>query len=812
MAVESSAQDDQEEPAHTVINHTLLERLHAGDPSLTEISLDQESVKTVNLQNVATALHILSQHVTSIRLMNVGSLGESEAALLGAISHASVLQHLTLQGTCLTASSARLLTLSSSGSNGNGNTSSHKNHTLKSLSLQDNPKLGPRGVKYLAASLQKCKALERLNLRGIAMGHFGAQAVGTALAVCVSLQELDISYNRIGSDGLWKMAGGLSRLTKLQVLKLENNAIQDDGCLELARRLPAMPQLTHLDISNNDIGDVGMTELAQQIQKSLSSIRQLNLAGNRMADAGAVSWAQVLSQMSDLKVLNLSGNQIGDKGASALAEGLVAVEQDEHENDDDDDSDEEDEESVEDATKPSPPVALSVSVTVNGSHLEELNLSGNLIGDEGAGTFVEHLDEIPSLRILDLSDNAAVSEARSRIMHMLLKHRTSVINSPRASTPLPRHSNSLDAAAAVSAIPCAPFTPGHESSEQRPSSPESTNRQEDDEIDPDAVAQGREILQSISLDSEQSGGGGDKISKNNLPADYVAYLTDHHANKAVRCYGAFGPLYVATDESFPGQDLVVRRVTVGRAGAMEAVRKTVWDEILALETPTLLPVLARSQSQSAGSYSLVYDVTGGTTVYDIVKDETKRKALTWKHRIHIVRSVAQALDFLHSGGPDRKPLFHGDVHPSNIYVSSDYATVQLSDAGVSRLVATDREKFRSGDVVFGSRSYRCPRYERGSCAYDASSDMFSLGIILAELMTGQLQRSKSKDSSGMAHDVYFDHIVPQKDISTDSAAGPMPASLHKTLWQILICCMSPIPVQRPTATTVVDVLAELQEN
>jgi serine/threonine protein kinase len=170
--------------------------------------------------------------------------------------------------------------------------------------------------------------------------------------------------------------------------------------------------------------------------------------------------------------------------------------------------------------------------------------------------------------------------------------------------------------------------------------------------------------------------------------------------------------------------------------------------------------------------------------------------------------VASALDYLHSGGPDRKQLFHGDVHPSNIYVSSDYATVQLSDAGWSRLVATDRETFRSGDVVFGARAYRCPRYERGSCAYDASSDMFSLGVVLAELMTGQLQRSKSKESSGMAYDVYYEHIVTQKDISTDAAAGPIAAGIKQSLEQVMISCMSPMPARRPTAKTVVQILKE----
>jgi hypothetical protein len=519
-----------------------------------------------------------------------------------------------------------------------------------------------------------------------------------------------------------------------------------------------------------------------------------------------------LSTMADLRVLNLSGNQIGDQGASALAEGLLPVDQD-----NDDENADEDDESVDDQY----PYQQEQAVTAESpsantfSHLEELNLSRNQVGDEGAGTFVEHLDEIPSLMVLNLTDNDALSEGRLKILDMLLKHRTSTLHAPRLHSPRqppPRH---LDTTTTATAIPLAPLTPGPERSDNGPFSPASIDRQDDSKhgdgeeiIDPDVVAEGRKILQSISWESEQADDGdgrGDSHNIVNLSADYVSYLTNHYA-KAAR-YGAFGPLYKATDDFFPGQDLVVQRVTVGKAGAMEAVRQTVWDEILTLATPTLLPVLARSQS--VDSYSLVYDVTGGTTLYDLMKDEAKRRTLTWEHRVRIVQSVARALDYLHAGGPDRKPLFHGDVHPSNIYVSSDYATVQLSGAGWSRLVATDRGKFRSGDVVFGARAYRCPRYERGSCAYDASSDMFSLGVVLAELVTGQLQRSKPNESSGMAYDVYYEHIVSEQDIATDVVAGPIPVGILQSLEQVMISCMSPIPVRRPTANTVVNILKAL---
>ena len=537
---------------------------------------------------------------------------------------------------------------------------SENNSTLRTLSLQDNPRLGPRGTKAAGPWLTQLTALTTLNLSNIAMGHFGAQALGLHLPVTV--QELDISNNHIGHDGLWKLAARLSLLQKLRILKVQHNAVLDDGCLELARRLPDLPRLQVLDLSHNGVGDTGVTQLAQCLAGSV--VQVLNLAGNRVADAGATALAIQLRN-TDLTVLNLADNAgVSDAGASALAQGLLPADHhgDESSSEEDDSDDKDGEQDVTLQLQQQEHLKTT-------SCLEHLDLSGCTIGDEGAGTFVEHLDEIPALQTLILTNNPAVSEARLRILEMLLKHRTSSLQSPRNNS-----TKSLSATMAVSTPIMSPAPPGLEGSEHGMRSLASTEHggQADDENDDNfhsevvydaAILEGRELLQAFSLDSD---GGGEVVD---VPADYVSYLTDHYA-KVLR-YGTFGPLYKAADKSLATagnydcshQELVVQRVTMSRAvGAMESLRETVWNELLMLRAPTLLPVLARMRS--AESYSLVYDVTGGTTLYEILKDTGKRQQLTWKHRTHIVRSMAQALNFLHSGSgsTERKPLFHGDVH------------------------------------------------------------------------------------------------------------------------------------------------------
>jgi hypothetical protein len=84
--------------------------------------------------------------------------------------------------------------------------------------------------------------------------------------------------------------------------------------------------------------------------------------------------------------------------------------------------------------------------------------------------------------------------------------------------------------------------------------------------------------------------------------------------------------------------------------------------------------------------------------------------------------------------------------------------------------------------------------------------MFAASV-LAELATGQLQRSKSKESSGMAYDVYQQEPHP-KDISTDAAAGPIAAGIKQSLEQVSDGCMS--PCCSATYATVVQILKEFQ--
>lgn len=201
----------------------------------------------------------------------------------------------------------------------------------------------------------------------------------------------------------------------------------------------------------------------------------------------------------------------------------------------------------------------------------------------------------------------------------------------------------------------------------------------------------------------------------------------------------------------------------------------------------------------------MYDCDGMLSLDKCISDSGKRKEMTWKSRLEILFGIASALDFLHNGG--RRSRFHGDVKSANIFVTHEY-TAKLVDCGVAQLVSTDENRFRSGNVVFGSRGYRCPRYERGSRKYTPESDVFSLGIVMTEVCTGRLQNEIDK-ANGQRRDFYYDYVVDKKHEmikDLDESAGQYDPKVLATVCKIALSSMESEPTRRPGASSIVRLL------
>ncbi|MCA9515934.1 MAG: serine/threonine protein kinase [Myxococcales bacterium] len=139
----------------------------------------------------------------------------------------------------------------------------------------------------------------------------------------------------------------------------------------------------------------------------------------------------------------------------------------------------------------------------------------------------------------------------------------------------------------------------------------------------------------------------------------------------------------------------------------------------------------------AGSLAIVMEWVHGITLEDInARLDDKNDYLPPELAVFVTSRIARALAYAHDKrGPDGRPLFlvHRDVSPVNIFVSWG-GVVKLADFGIAKAMSA-RKSGRDGEIM-GKAPYLAPEQARGQ-AVDARSDIFSLGLVLFELLTGE---------------------------------------------------------------------------
>lgn len=127
-----------------------------------------------------------------------------------------------------------------------------------------------------------------------------------------------------------------------------------------------------------------------------------------------------------------------------------------------------------------------------------------------------------------------------------------------------------------------------------------------------------------------------------------------------------------------------------------------------------------------GVYFMVMELVQGRNLRDVVKAEG---ALLPRRVAEIGLEVASALSAAHALG-----IVHRDVKPANILLGPD-GSVKVADFGIARAFDDSDQLTRTGAVI-GTATYFSPEQAQGHAA-DSRSDIYSLGVVLYELLTGQ---------------------------------------------------------------------------
>ncbi len=145
------------------------------------------------------------------------------------------------------------------------------------------------------------------------------------------------------------------------------------------------------------------------------------------------------------------------------------------------------------------------------------------------------------------------------------------------------------------------------------------------------------------------------------------------------------------------------------------------------------------------AYILMEYVRGPDLKKLVIELRRKGLALPLEHALRIVAEVAAGLHYAHAyvdpaGTPH--PVVHRDVSPHNVLISLDGA-IKLSDFGIAKVAG---EEHTQAGVLKGKISYISPEAASGR-TLDARNDVFALGVVLFELLTGQLPFRRDHDAA-----------------------------------------------------------------
>ncbi|CAH2036884.1 unnamed protein product [Thlaspi arvense] len=146
---------------------------------------------------------------------------------------------------------------------------------------------------------------------------------------------------------------------------------------------------------------------------------------------------------------------------------------------------------------------------------------------------------------------------------------------------------------------------------------------------------------------------------------------------------------------------------------------------------------------------LVYEYIASGTLFDHLHGSLADASLTWEHRLRIAIEVAGALAYLHSSASI--PIIHRDVKTANILLDENL-TAKVADFGASRLIPMDKEQLTT--IVLGTMGYLDPEYHNTGLLNE-KSDVFSFGVVLMELLSGQQALSFERPQQSKHLAMYF---------------------------------------------------------
>ena len=272
------------------------------------------------------------------------------------------------------------------------------------------------------------------------------------------------------------------------------------------------------------------------------------------------------------------------------------------------------------------------------------------------------------------------------------------------------------------------------------------------------------VLLSVARRSMTAPPGGPATDDDEPPLAPGTVLAERYRIHDLVGRGGMGAVYRAEHLAL-GNTVAVKVLRASHGARTDIVRRFQREAVAAsqIRHPGIVEVTDFGRTPD-GRFYLAMEFVDGET---LARRLARLGPFAPTEAVSLVRTLARALGAAHARG-----IYHRDIKPENVLLAGD-GTVKLADFGIARLAEGPRDaRETAAGLIFGTPHYMSPEQAAGQ-RQDGRSDVYALGVLLFELLTG----APPYGGASATHVLAAHLLSPVPRLPAQGPHGPIPSTL-----------------------------------